>query len=240
VAALKLVDMKIGVFGDSFADSQTIKDIWWKYLASDYRHSVKSFGECGAGLVFSARQVVNHAKNYDLVIWCVTSSNRLTIWNRGKFRETAVHVTGRHHKTYPNKEIQEKINIAEQYLNQVFDWPDGEFVGQCIVEFVKSKVPNLLIVPSFSTPVYQDASTAGFNLFDLCRKETATYFPNGQDIAEIQDQYHDLRAGHFTAQTHQKLAELISKSLTPGLFTTEYENFSTPTELFENIFIKLQ
>lgn len=231
--------MKIGVFGDSFADSQTNKDIWWKYLHSYYGHDVECFGECGAGLVFSARQIIELSKNYDLIIWCVTSSNRLTVWHRANFKEIAVHVTGRHHKTYPNKEIQEKINIAEQYLNQVFDWPDGEFVGQCIVEFVKSKVSNLLIIPSFSTPIYQDVSTAGFNLFDLCCKETATYFPDGRGIAEIQDQYRDLRAGHFTSQTHQQLAELISKSLTPGLFTTDYKNFSNPTELFENIFNKL-
>jgi len=232
--------MNIGVFGDSFADSQTTKDIWWKYLANDYQHTVKSFGENGAGLVFSARQIIELGKDYDLVIWCVTSPNRLTIWDRTNFKETAIHITGRHHKIYDNKEIQEKINIAEQYLNQVFDWPDGDFVGRCIVEFVKSKVPNLLIIPSFPTPVYQDLSITRFNLFDLCVKETTTYFPDGRELADIYDEYQDQRAGHLTTQTHQKLAELISKSLTPGLFTTDYENFSSPTELFENIFTKLQ
>ena len=77
--------MKIGVFGDSFADSKTPKDIWWKYLANDYQHNVECFGEFGSGLVF------------------------------------------------------------------------------------------------------QDASNAGFNLFDLCQKETANYFPDGQEIAEIYD-----------------------------------------------------
>jgi hypothetical protein len=126
--------------------------------------------------------------------------------------------------------------VAEQYLTQVFDWPDGEFVGQCIMDFVKSKVPNLLIIPSFPTPIYQDASNAGFNLFDLCGKETVNYFPDGRGLAEIYDEYVDQRAGHFTTQTHQKLAELISKSLTSGLFTTDYEHFSKPVESFENIF----
>jgi hypothetical protein len=232
--------MKIGVFGDSFANSKTPNNIWWKYLASNYQHDVECFGEAGSGLVFSARQIVDLYKNYDLVIWCVTSPNRLTVWHRSNFKEIAVHVTGRHHKSYPDPEIQEKINVAEQYLTQVFDWPDGEFVGQCIMDFVKSKVPNLLIVPSFATPVYYNKDTIGFNLFDLCLKETAAYFPDGRGIAEIQDEYHDRRTGHFTTQTHQKLAELISKSLTPGIFTADYENFSRPVELFENIFTKLQ
>jgi hypothetical protein len=232
--------MKIGVFGDSFADSKTPKDIWWKYLANDYRHNVECFGEVGSGLVFSARKIIDLCKNYDLIIWCVTSPNRLTIWHRTIFKEIAVHVTGRHHKNYFNKEIQEKINIAEQYLTQVFDWSDGDFVGQCVVDFVKSKVSNLLIVPSFPTPIYQDASNAGFNLFDLCCKETVNYFPDGRAMAEIHDKYDDQRAGHLTTQTHQKLAELISKSLTSGLFTTDYKHFSKPVESFENIFIKIK
>jgi hypothetical protein len=31
--------MKIGVFDNSFADSQTSKDIWWRHLANDYQHT---------------------------------------------------------------------------------------------------------------------------------------------------------------------------------------------------------
>jgi hypothetical protein len=230
--------MKIGVFGDSFADSKASGDIWWKYLNSYYHHNVECFGESGSGLVFSARQIVDLYKNYDLIIWCVTSPNRLTIWHRTIFKEIAIHITGRHHKNYPNPEIQEQIDIAEQYLTRVFDWQDGDFTGQCIVEFVKSKVPNLLIIPSFSSPIYKDAANAGFNLFDLCYKESINYFPNKQGLAEIIDEYYDKRAGHFTTQTHQTLAKLIAESLTPGIFETEYSNFLPPVELFENIFIK--
>ena len=230
--------MKIGIFGDSFADSQTTKDIWWKYLNSYYHHDVECFGESGSSIVFSARQIIDLYKNYDLIIWCVTSPNRLTIWHRTIFKETAVHITGRHHKNHPDPEIQEQINIAEQYLTRVFDWPDGEFVGQCVVEFVKSKVSNLLIIPSFPAPIYQDAAKAKFNLFDLYCKETVNYFPGDQEIAEILDEYHDQRAGHFTTQTHQTLAKILTESLTPGIFETEYSNFLPPVELFENIFIK--
>jgi hypothetical protein len=230
--------MKIGVFGDSFADSNTSKSIWWKYLAEQYQHDVECFGESGSSLVFSATKLLNSYQNYDLVIWCATSSNRLTIWHRANFKEIPVHVTGRHHKTYSDPEIQEKINIAEQYINHVFDWPEGEFVGHCVVNTVQSIIPNLLIIPSFTTPIYYKKD-AGFNLYDLCSRETKTYFPNGKEIADIMDEYHDTRAGHFTAETHQTLAKLVSQSLRPGIFSTKYENFSPPVESFENIFLKL-
>jgi hypothetical protein len=230
--------MRIGVFGDSFANSKVSGDIWWKYLNSEYNHIVECFGENGSSLSFSARKIIKTYKNYDLVIWCTTSSNRLTIWHRDFFKETAVHITGRHHRTDSDAEIQLKINIAEQYLNQVFDWGDGEFVGQCIIRTIQSTIPNLLIIPSFATPLYDDAKTDKFNLFDLCIKESSTYFPINCDVAKIQDEYIDKRIGHFTTQTHQTLAKLIAESLTPGIFETEYSNFSPPVELFENIFIK--
>jgi len=35
--------MKIGVFGDSFA-SNSGREIWWKYLETDYGHNVECFG----------------------------------------------------------------------------------------------------------------------------------------------------------------------------------------------------
>jgi hypothetical protein len=77
-------------------------------------------------------------------------------------------------------------------------------------------------------------------LFDLCRKETVNYFPDDREIVDIYDEYIDQRAGHFTTQTHQTLAELISKSLDPGLFKTDYKNFREPIEPFKNIFIKIK
>lgn len=231
--------MKIGVFGDSFVEHRTPYNIWWKYLDSTYGHTVECFGESGSSLIFSARKILDRYQNYDLVIWCVTTSNRLTVWHRANFKDIAIHVTGRHHQRHADPEIQQKINIAEQYINHVFDWQDGEFSGHCVIKTVQATVPNLLIVPSFPTPVYPDIENAGFNLFDLYQQETTTYFPDGREIAVIQDQYNDKRAGHFTDQTHQILAQLISQSLQPGIFSTSYKNFPPPTELFDSIFEKL-
>jgi hypothetical protein len=221
--------MKIGIFGDSFADATPHGDIWWKYLQKDFGHNVQSFGEAGSSILYSATKLLEEKDNFEFFIWCVTSSNRLTVRHRANYKEISIHVTGRHHQTHSDPVIQSKINITEDYIDHVFDWPDGDFTANCVVEYVKSQIPNLLIIPCFLQE---------FNLMDLCQKENLTYFPNGESMADILDFYYDKRNGHLTNSTHIILAKLISHSLSPGIFKTDYSNFPAPVELFENVFGK--
>lgn len=228
--------MKIGVFGDSFADRNSVS-IWWKYLESIYGHDITSFGEGGSSLIFSAKKILENHQDYEFVIWCVTSSNRVTVWHRANHKEISVHVTGPGTQDHRDPEIQHKINVTKQYLLHAWDGIDEEFADRCVIEYVKSQVKNLLIIPCFSGPIFENAESAGFNLFALHQKETNFYFPN-VPIEAVIDQYQENRPGHFTDSTQKKLAELISKSLTPGIFSTNYEDFPTPVESFDQVFRK--
>jgi len=225
--AQKLVNMNIGIFGDSFADKSTTKNIWWKYLNSEYNHKIECFGENGSSILFSANQILEHYTSYEFIIWCLTNPPRITIYHQNN----AVHLTGRHHQHVKDIELQEKVNITEQFLNKVADIESQELNGHCIAEYVKSKVSNMLVVPTFQTKYIGKE----FNLFELCQQESFAYFPN-KSVDVIYDDYEDLRAGHFTDSTHKILAELISKSLQPGIFTANYSDFPPPTESFETVF----
>lgn len=222
--------MKIGVFGDSFADKFVSQNIWWKYLNSEHNHDVDCFGEPGSSILYSARQILQHHTSYEFIIWCLTNPPRITIYHNDK----AEHVTGQHHhQVKKDFELQEKINIAEQYLIKVADIESQEFTGHCIAEYVKSVVPNMLIVPTFQTRYIGKK----FNLFDLCEREASVYFPN-KSVDDIYDKYIDLRAGHLTDSTHKILANLISNFLQPGVFVSDYSNFPLPTEPLESVFQK--
>ena len=221
--------MNIGVFGDSFADKFATKNIWWKYLNSEYNHKVECFGENGSSILFSAKQILQHHTSYDFIIWCLTNPPRITIYHQ----DNTVHITGRHHCRVKDIELQEKVNITEQYLTKVADIESQEFNGYCISEYVRSKVPNMLIVPTFQTKYIGKE----FNLFELCQRESFAYFPN-KSVADIYDDYDDLRFGHFTDSTHKILAELISKFLQPGIFTANYSDFPPPPESVEIVFRK--
>ena len=227
--------MKIGIFGDSFAGPGST--VWWNFLKSNYGHDVECFGEPGSSLVFSARKILEKHHNYDLIIWCVTSSMRITVWHRSNYQEIPVHVTGRHHVINNDPEIQTKINATEQYLIHAWDAPDGEFVSTCVIKNVQNQVHNLLIIPCFPAPM-NHIMDLSFNLFDLCQQETDHYF-NGVPLGDVYDKYYDVREGHFTLSTHKKLAQLVAESLKPGIFTARYEDFPPPTESLDKVFRKI-
>lgn len=228
--------MRIGVFGDSFAD-KTGHLIWWKFL-ENFGHQVTCFGEAGSSIVWSARQILDTANDFDFVVWCVTVTNRITVWHRANFTDKCVHVTGQGGKFDPDPAIQQKIDVTEKFIQVALDGPDREFVGKCVIEYVKTKVPNMLLIPSFATPLYDSVDMAGFNLFDLFIKETDHFFPD-VPYSKVQSQYHDKRHGHFCESTQRVLAEEIARSLYPGIFTCDYAKFPTPTESRDRLFSRL-
>jgi hypothetical protein len=72
----------------------------------------------------------------------------------------------------------------------------------------------------------------------LCEWEAQFYFPN-KTIPEIYQVARDLRFGHLTDENNLILAKLINANLQPGIFQTEYSNFVTPIQPFDNCFGKL-
>lgn len=212
--------MKIGVFGDSFADS-TAEHIWWRYLQDHYDHQVKSFGQNGSSLGFSVECMENHAREFDKLIWCVTTVNRISIWHQDRI----YHSTGTF-KIRPTGDaiLDRKINVIHQYLTEAFDFHFQEILGHALVHFMLDKYPNLMIVPSFSTPVYF-MKEHKFNLYDLCRKEAACIFPD-QDLDHVVGGEKDKREGHLTNTNQRILARLINDYLDARIFCTDYGNFN--------------
>lgn len=225
--------MKIGVFGDSFAES-TSDEIWWRYLHTLHGHEVRCFGEGGSSLVWSAKKILENYRDFEFVIWCVTSSQRITVWHRADYREIAVHVTGSN-ISHPNPEMQQKIEATRQYLIHAWDAPDNEFISECIIEKVKNTVSNMLLIPCFGPPLYLDCPDPKFNLFTLSEMEARYYFPN-TSLVQIYQAYDDLRQGHLTQSSNIKLAEIVNGSLRPGILCAEYEVFPAPIEPLGSVF----
>ena len=212
--------MKIGVFGDSFA-CRDCTHIWWQYLESDHGHQVISFGEGGSSLGFSVEKIDNHHGEFDRLIWCMTTVNRISIWHDDR----AYHNTGTH-KPAPTGDwlLDRKLNIIHQYLVEAFDPHFQEIMGHALVGFMLQKYPNLMIVPSFATPVYF-MQEHKFNLYHLCQKETQCLWPH-QDPHSMINGPQDGREGHLTKTNQRILASLINSQLGCPIFTADYNDFS--------------
>lgn len=222
--------MKIGVFGDSFADRRA-RDSWWSRL-SEFGHDVTSFGEGGSSLAFSAGLLWTHASEFDYLIWCVTSVNRVSFYHDDR----AYHVTNAFDQPEQDSSVARLQGISQSYLQNVFHPHGHEVLGNLAVQGALEKFSNLLIVPCFATPVYFMESP-GFNLFELSTREAQWYFP-GQDLYTIFHKWQDIRSCHFTHDTNHSLANMISQAINQGhtLFTSDYSNFAQPIQSLSEAF----
>jgi hypothetical protein len=226
--------MKIGVFGDSYADkgyaSQKEPCIWYSFLQRKYGHVVDCYGEGGSSILFSADLINKHAQNYDLVIWCLTTPGRFSLPN--KVDNRTYHVTTAADQCVINDvEIQKKHQVCIEYLKYIFDWDSENLIGQSLVEHLSTVHKNIMVVPCFPPPL-----SAKFNLYSLCEQEANEFFP-GKSIPEIYKTYMDLRPGHISIDNQITLADLIQLNLQPGVFQTSYDNFKKPSQTVENYFL---
>lgn len=222
--------MKIGVFGDSFA-CHNANHIWWRYLETNHGHQVTSFGEGGSSLGFSVECLDSHYKNFDRLIWCVTTVNRISIWHKDKIYHNTGTFKCKHTGDYL---LDRKLDVIHQYLTEAFDFHFQEILGHALVHWMLDKHPNLMIVPSFSTPVYFMQEHL-FNLYDLCKKEVQYIFP-GQDAENIVNNSQDGRDGHLTDTNQRILARLIDANLDSRIFFTEYDNFCFDADVLRKEF----
>jgi hypothetical protein len=219
--------MNIGVFGDSYAEKKSSGTIWYRLLQDKHGHTVESFGEGGSSINFSARLIDQLAKNYDLVIWCVTTPGRFSF----QVENYQHHITTAWDQYQgPNLEIAKKHQVSIEYLKYMFDWEEENFVGRSVVSYIMTQHNNIMIIPCFPPPL-----DAKFNLYTLCEQEARYYFP-GKTIPEIYQKYEDLRPGHISDENQKILAELINNNLRPGIFQTSYDNFVKPSLPFERVF----
>lgn len=226
--------MKIGVFGDSFAE-RLYNDprsglIWYNYLVTDHGHEVESYGEMGSSILFSADLIQKHAADYDLSIWCLTNTGRYSMPHREGGR--TVHVTPMCECTSRDVEVIKKHSVWKDYLRWIYDLDTEIFVGRCIVQYLQTQYPNLMIIPCFVDPLH-----TSFNLFNVCEQEAQFYFP-GRSVVDIYGDYVDLRPGHITAVNQKILAALINDALGPGLFQSSYEHFVPPQLPFDQVWSK--
>jgi hypothetical protein len=223
--------MNIAVFGDSYAEKNAGPTAWWQVL-KQHGHQVTSFGESGSSINFSAKLILEKYKDFDFIIWCITTPGRFSIEIPG--RPKIFHTngmlshTGVRTSTKTLADIDnEIINTCQLYLKYVFD-PDLEnFLGKALANYFLQLISNLMIIPCFTPPL-----ETNFDLYTLCNKELQQVFPN-METHNIYESWQDIRqACHLTPQTNQTLAEIIANNLKSGIFSTDYSNFS-----FENITI---
>lgn len=223
--------MKIGVFGDSYADkTQDESLIWWGILKQTTDHDVTCFGESASSIMFSAKKILENYHKYDLVIWCLTQSGRQTVY----WEDKPVHFSfGADFNNHPSKLVREQwLLFVDYWQSDLLDWDNEKIIGKALAQYISNTCKNVMIIPGF-----QDPLECNFNLFELSRQEAEFYFgPN--DAEHFYSKYQDLRPGHLGIGSQRTLAREIETQLTPGIFQTDYSKFSNPETPVDQMFKK--
>jgi len=221
--------MKIGVFGDSYAEKTSSLDkIWWGILQETHGHDLTVYGESASSIMFSFNLIKEHAAKYDLVIWCLTQPGRISF----QFEDQYYHFNRASNFDYAPWFVAKKFKAFTTWWDNLINWQEENVSGQALVNYLQQQIPNLMIIPCFESPL-----ETNFHLYQLYINETKYYFPD-VPVETVIQKYTDHRKGHLTPTSHRILAQLIDDDLSPGIFQTSYDNFTTPIEMLDTIFTK--
>lgn len=210
--------MKIAVFGDSFADRH-LTESWWNLLEERHGHNVRSFGLDASSIYFSARLLDLYASQFDLVIWALTESDRVSVFVDSNLLHLGPGGFKSQDQSFDLQLRRKYHQIYQEYLKYIFDRREIDFAAKNVTQNLMTRHGNVMILPCFYHPLQQD-----FYLYQVSQKESQHYFSD-KDLAQTWREHHDLRQGHLLPRNHEILADLLSENLEPGIFQTNLDCF---------------
>ena len=216
--------MKIGVFGDSFADrnpynpeSPFKEDESWIKAMEDAGHKVTTYGKTGTSTYWSFKQFLAHHEQFDHIVFCYSSLHRIHHLPDGleglSFLTTPdeLYSTRRYRGITKQQEI-EMVRILTGYIPNL-DYSFDMFVKQSIFNDVNNtcrnkniKLVNLLTFDdrkdkNYSINLDSKSGSCLYNLFEVSKKE----LPSMGNV--------DNRWCHLSKENNEILSLIIRETL---------------------------
>lgn len=171
--------MKLGIFGDSFADcvNDTVKKAnyaWWNILASKLPN-VTEVGVHGTGassLFFAYQKFLKLHENYDLIIVCVTGATRYPkplVLSDGQTRHYCGFGAIENAYRYLGDKITHDDERTLNHLKGYFIMNVDEYCGTAsdlMINHMAAMHPNIIFYPNFP----DSFTTQRFNLENIPQK----------------------------------------------------------------------
>ena len=164
--------MKIGIFGESFADHQTnnIGESWVSLLQKEPGHEITAHAIPGASQYWIYKEFLKHYQKYDKIIFVATFPLR--------FDTEFTKIGGASHIKH-----LVKSNRFDEYQTKILEGIDAYMnvsladkmlesyhvdMHNLLLDRVKSLATHILFLPAFA---YPNTPFTDVGLFDICRKE---------------------------------------------------------------------
>jgi hypothetical protein len=222
--------MKIGIFGDSYADEDIHNDIakypsWVKLLRSNKHFEINSFGMSGTSLYYSYKQFLNNHKNFDKIIFVVTVPGRIMIPEYiavPENNELLRHINNakislEHFKKSTTLEFKNACIAAKMYYEYLFDLEKEELYHRLMVEEIKRIRSDVIIVYTAS-PIIGEVS-----LSEISKREIT-----GANLPIKLFFSNDRRMCHLSKENNIRLANLAERWINGEAVNLKFEDFIVP------------
>jgi hypothetical protein len=228
--------VKIGVFGDSYADPNPWPDTSWiHYLTNEGNIVIETFASSGTSHWWSYKEFLNSYTKFDVVIFCHTSHNRWPyLPKKYHGREWNIGYEG---KNITTDDFQKKIN---RFFDDIFETPLLEFISLSIIKEVNHlcRRENIYLInlcmetddrgmyqlPEIEFPVLT-------NLNMLSRLERTILDGKDYNTCELLSKLRtfDVRANHLSPANNRLLAKLLYKLINERAMNLNIDLMSSKT-----------
>jgi hypothetical protein len=233
--------MKIGIFGDSFADDRTMwvehfKDVgpsWIDYLR-DQNIEIDNYAFGGSGLYFSYEKFISNFQKYDKIIFLVTSPGRISLPDKdGKYSHWyGPAMVEKDLATCFDYNKKVRLNAVRDYFMYVKNDKFDNLVHDLLIENISKKHDSMLMIPSF---IYSRIRSP-MPFIKISEFEAA--FCNLTDVLPHSQGLQDARKCNICEENNLMVAEEVFNWVKTYKFNLDPKKFNTPTREFDYYFRK--
>jgi hypothetical protein len=242
--------MKIGIFGDSFAQSiiwpadvhSRVGKSWSEILSEKY--DVTNFGLGGSSTYYSYDRFIKVHNKFDRVIFISSFPGRITLDDDSMLTCHFLGPMGRRQITSYNDALRQlnvvktinqdhddiiKLNTALNYYLYLENKQEQLTINRLYEDAVLNLRPDCLLLPAFI-----QRKPDIIPLFDISRMEIEHW---GEPVTELIKTHRDIRRSHMTEGNNLILTGLIDTWASTGVFNISIDMFATPDH-YERYFYK--
>ena len=221
----------IAIFGDSFCslNSQS-KYSWPNQLAELTNAKITNFGLSSTSILWSYKQLVEVVDQYDWVIWCVSSIQRITI--NLPVEPWSVHYNGPGcWKNFESPPVIDLLKTADDFFLKVDFYQDLNLLYNTLITTALDRYSNLTVIPCFEEPLDVKNYLAKISQLEVESLTNTSY-------TQVYEKYQDHRPCHLTTQNNHILAKSIAKQNGKKIIEVNINdfNFSHSKKDFNNYF----
>ena len=232
--------MKIGIFGDSFADDynlwpshfEGVGPSWIEYIR-DQDIEVDNFSFGGSGLYYSYEKFISNFQKYDKIIFLVTTPGRISLEHNEEYGHWySLTQVQKELKTCFEYNKNVRLNAVYSYFKYIKNNNFDNLVQDMLIERISKTHNSMLMIPSFDHSRIQE-------LMPFVKiSEFEASFWNLTDVLPNNENLHDARKCHMCEENNLMVGEEIFNWIKTDKFNLDPKKFKTPTREFEHYFRK--